>query len=184
MYVRVKDKPNGMRAVQLVASYRRGGGVGQKIIRHIGQGKTDSEIEELKKLGEFIRLQTLHEKQPVLPLYAPEDIYKKIKEPAAAEQDTVSMTHLRSRQFVVDGVSDVLGALYDELGWNRLIRGTRKDLTWNRILRSIVLARIANPSSKKGCQHLLAKDMGIKLRLDSIYRMMDHVNAQKDRIHP
>jgi transposase len=180
MFIRVKTKSNGMRSVQLVSNYRRGDKVKQQIIRHIGQGKTDAEIDALKAIGEFIRIQTLQERQPVLPLYAPEDVYQKSK--ALPDSSNVSLGALRSRQHLVDGISDVFGALYDELGWNRLLKGTKKDQTWNRILRAMVLARIANPSSKKKSQHWLARDMGIKIPLDRVYRMMDHVAAQKSTL--
>jgi len=51
MFIRAKKKPNGKTAVQIVESHRVGYKVSQKIVRHIGQGQTEREVEELKKLG-------------------------------------------------------------------------------------------------------------------------------------
>ena len=54
MYVRTKKRANGKTAVQGVEAVRRGNQVSQKIIRHIGQGISDSEIETLKLPGKSI----------------------------------------------------------------------------------------------------------------------------------
>lgn len=170
-----------MRAVQLVSSYRRNEKVKQKIFRHVGQGKSDEEIEQLKKLAEFIRIQSLNEKQPVLPLFSPEDVFKKIQGPSQ-EQDLVDMSKLRSLQIITDGITDIFGTLYTELGWLKLLHNTRKDKVWNQILRSLVLARIANPSSKRKTQCFLSRDLGVKIALDQIYRLMDQLAEQKERI--
>ena len=54
MYVRVKTTPNSPRqSVQIVASYRVGDKVRQRIVKHIGIAKDDKELEELKSLAYF-----------------------------------------------------------------------------------------------------------------------------------
>jgi hypothetical protein len=44
--------------------------------------------------------------------------------------------------------------------------GTHKDEQWNNILASCVLARIANPVSKRRSASLLEEDYGIKITLE------------------
>ena len=60
MFVREKKKPNGKRSIQIVESYRRGDQVSQKIIRHVGQGASDNEVEALKKLAHCIIVSLYH----------------------------------------------------------------------------------------------------------------------------
>lgn len=49
MFIRIKEKSNGKKSVQLVESYRRGDKVSQKIIRHVGQAVTEKEIEAVSR---------------------------------------------------------------------------------------------------------------------------------------
>jgi len=65
---------------------------------------------------------------------------------------------------------------------DKLILGTHKDEQWNDILESCVLARIANPVSKRRSASLLEEDYGIKIPLEKIYRMMDHVADRESDI--
>ena len=48
----------------------------------------------------------------------------------------------------------------------------------SKVLKDIVLARIARPSSKKASAEILEKDFGISHSLDTIYRMMNFVDQQ------
>ena len=48
MFVRVKTKSNGKKAIQIVESYRRADKVSQRIVRHLGQAVTDREVEQMK----------------------------------------------------------------------------------------------------------------------------------------
>ncbi len=45
---------------------------------------------------------------------------------------------------------DVLGAVYDRLGYSSMIQGGYKGDQWNEILRALVLARVFDPRSKRG----------------------------------
>jgi hypothetical protein len=50
------------------------------------------------------------------------------------------------------------------------------------VLRDVVLARIANPSSKLATQQILAADFGREIDLDRIYRMMDALQENKEAV--
>ncbi|MBI4727308.1 hypothetical protein HY768_08840, partial [candidate division TA06 bacterium] len=145
MFVRVKEKANGKKAIQIVETYRRGDKVHQKIVRHIGQAVTDTEIEALKQLAQAILVEVENRRQPVLPLVAPEDIYGR-KKPRPEVSDIVAVKNLREEQRIIEGIGDVFGKLYDDLGFGNILGSRRADERWNGILKSCVLARLANPA--------------------------------------
>jgi transposase len=121
------------------------------------------------------------EKQPCLPFLDPLKVLK--ENPQKKESsDTVKIKNIREEQRIIDGIGDVFGKLYKDLKLDKLIGGTHKDEQWNNILESCVLARIANPVSKRRSASLLEEDYGIKIPLEKIYRMMDHVADRESDI--
>ena len=181
MFVRVKPKPNGKFSVQIVESYRRADKVGQNIIRHVGQAVTERELQELKQLAQSIIDEMENEKESRLPFFDPQRVLgKSNRKPPSS--DTVKIKNLREEQRIVTGIGDVFGKLYKDLKLDTLLGGTKKDTQWNSILESCVLARIANPVSKRRTASLLEEDYGIKVPLEKIYRMMDIVSDRESDI--
>lgn len=185
MFVRLKKKSNGKTAVQIVESVRRGDKVSQKIIRHLGQGENEKEINELKKLAESICCEMKDHRQPTLPLFKPEQFYgpagkKRLRR--SIENEKVYIKDIREHQRIIEGPGEVFGALYNELGFNTLISGTKKDSQWNDILATCLIARLTNPQSKRRSAALLEEDFGILLPLEKIYRMMDVVAKNEESI--
>jgi transposase len=178
MFVRVKPKPNGKFSVQIVESYRRADKVGQNIIRHVGQAVTEREVAQMKQLAQSIIDEMEDEKQPRLPFFDPQRVLGKSRREAPSS-DTVKIKNLREEQRIVTGIGDVFGKLYKDLKLDTLLGGTKKDRQWNSILESCVLARIANPVSKRRTASLLEEDYGIKVPLEKIYRMMDIVSERE-----
>ena len=178
MFVRIKPKPNGKKSIQIVESYRRADKVSQKIVRHVGQAATDREVEEMTRLAQSIITEMEEEKQPTLPFLDPIKILKNNRR-RKESTDTVKIGNLREEQRIIDGIGDVFGKLYKDLKLDTLICGTHKDAQWNDILESCVLARIANPVSKRRSASLLEEDYGIKIPLEKIYRVMDHVSDRE-----
>jgi transposase len=181
MFVRVKAKPNGKKSIQIVESYRRADQVSQKIIRHVGQAVTDREVEEMTRLAQSMINEMETEKQPCLPFLDPLKVLKGNRQKKESS-DTVKIKNIREEQRIIDGIGDVFGKLYKNLKLDKLIGGTNKDDQWNDILESCVLARIANPVSKRRSASLLEEDYGIKIPLEKIYRMMDHVADRESDI--
>lgn len=171
MFVRVKPKPNGKKSIQIVESYRRADQVSQKIVRHVGQAVTDREVEEMTRLAQSMINEMETEKQPCLPFLDPLKVLKGNRQKKESS-DTVKIKNLREEQRIIDGIGDVFGKLYKDLKLDQLIGGTHKDEQWNDILESCVLARIANPVSKRRSASLLEEDYGIKIPLEKIYRML------------
>jgi len=181
MFVRVKPKPNGKKSIQIVESYRRADKVSQRIVRHVGQAVTDREVDEMKRLAQSIIDEMKDQRQPSLPLYDPKKASDKSKQKAPSN-DTVKIKNLREEQRIINGIGDVFGKLYKDLKLDSVISGTKKDRQWNSILESCVMARLANPVSKRRTASLLEEDFGIKVPLEKIYKMMDRVSERESDI--
>lgn len=183
MFVRIKQTPNSPRkSVQIVQSVRKGASVSQKIVRHIGIAFDDDELEKLVSLAESIKVKL--EAQQQMFLISPEEIARMNMEAKAngdkiTEEDyKVDIRNLEEEQRVISGIHDVYGKLFHDMGYDRVIRNPARNKASVRIFEDIVLARIANPSSKRTSVHMLEENFGISLNLESVYRMMDKLDDQ------
>ena len=180
MFVRVKTTPNSPRkSVQIVQSFRRGDKVFQKIVRYIGIAMDEDELEKLKLLAESVKIKLESGSQGLL--FSPEELArlkKKGEDKECGEDYKVNLKNLVEEQRVVSGIHDIYGALFDELGYAKVIKNPKRYESVVNIFRNIVLARIANPLSKKASIDLLEEDFGISLNLDKIYRMMDKIDTE------
>ncbi len=186
MFVRVKATPNSpRRSVQICQSKRVGKKVSQTIVRHVGIAMDDKEQEQLVQLAHVIRAKLEVEHSEALPLFSPEQIagqpMRKGPKPGHKGKpiDEVLLRDCVEQARVVEGIHDVFGALFDELGFHKIVEGQNAD-----ILKSVVLARVANPQSKHRTAALLEEDFAIKLPLDRIYRMMDALYDKRDELQP
>ena len=180
MFIRVKSTPNSpRRSVQIVQSLRQGSQVRQKIIRHVGIAMDDQELERLKELAEFIKvgIQT----QTQASLFSQEELARQISEARQQAQThpmKVDLRALRETQRAVSGIHEVYGKIYRELGLHRLLRVSRYRAS-SEALFQCVMARIANPKSKRASVRLLEEDFGVRLPLEKVYRMMDQLDASR-----
>ncbi len=180
MFVRVKQSPGSPRqAVQLVESIRHGHTVRQKIIRHIGIARDDDELVRLKDLGEYIKAKLEAETQP--QLFPPEQVAEQVIECRRrrdGEPLPVDLKQLRETARIITGVHDVYGALFHQLGLSQLLSARRYRVS-HQVLYHCVMARLANPQSKRASVQALAENFGVRLPLQKVYRMMDRLD---DRI--
>lgn len=181
MFIRIKDRPNGKKSIQIVESYRRADKVSQKIIRHIGQATNNQEEEELKRLAESILVEIENQRQPALPLFSPEDFYAKPKLKQETG-DSVKIKDLREEQRVIEGIGEIFGKLYDDMGLHDTLGKAQAEKVWNEILKACVIARLANPVSKSRTASMLEEDYGIKIGLEKIYRMMDRLVLKEEEL--
>jgi len=177
MFIRVKTTPNSpRRSVQLVESVRDGDKVRQKIVRHIGIAMDDDELVRLKDLAEVVKAKI--ESQHQANLFEPEEVAQQaiVAKAARAEAKAlnVDLKNLREEQRVVNGIHEVYGALYQQLSFDSLLPANTYRASTD-ILFQCVMARIANPDSKRGTVRLLEQDFGISLSLEKVYRMMDQL---------
>jgi len=178
MFVRVKSTPNSPRkSVQIVESYRKGSKVSQKIVRYVGIAMDDNELEQLKLLAESIKIKLEADNQVLL--FSPEELAQKNKKVEETKEDyKVNLKDLVEEQRVVSGIHDVYGKLFDDLGCASVIANPARNRSAVTIFRDIVLARIANPKSKRTTVDLLEENFGVSLNLDKVYRMMDRLDDQ------
>jgi hypothetical protein len=188
MYVRIKTTPNSPRkSVQIVESVRKGDKVSQKIVRYVGIAMNDDELVQLRQLAESIKIKIEAEIHNREMLFSPEAMAKlavesqeneKKRREITDEDYKVNLKNLKEEDRVVSGIHDVYGKLFDELGYGQVLENPSRNEGSIKLFRDIVLARIANPKSKRGSVAMLEEDFGISLNLDGVYRMMDKLNDE------
>ena len=181
MFVRIKDTPNSPRkSVQIVQSVRKGKNVSQKIVRHVGIAMDDYELEKLKLLAESIKIKLEAEHQQLL--FSPEEMVslqnkaEKTKHNFTDEDYQVDIRNLKEEKRIINGIQDVYGSLFVELGFNKVIKNPVRNKSSVEILKEVVLARIANPLSKLATVNYLEEDFGVTINLDRIYQTMDKLD--------
>jgi len=195
MFVRVKTTPKSPRkSVQIVESKRVDGKVRQRIVKHIGVALNDEELEELKALANSIKTKLELDEQ--LPLYTPEEIEKLDKQSKKSKDNSnkkieqqdnsinrdeynVNLLDVIEEDRIIKGIHDIYGKLYDELGFNRILHNPARQVASNRVLKEIVLARVANPDSKRASVINLEENFGVKLDLKAVYKMMDKIGDRE-----
>jgi transposase len=190
MFIRIKSTAKSQRKkVQICESVRRGDTVRQVIVRHVGIANDADHLEELKKLAEVIKRQIQEERDgPFLFLKddfeSPEpdnDTFvapTKGKQASSSEEQglNVDLNDLTEEKRVVEGFHDIFGTLFQQHGFHQILTPKK-----SQVLKELVLARIAQPSSKHASQEMLAADFGIDIHLDRIYRMMDSLIEKKEQ---
>lgn len=183
MFIRTKSTPNSPRkSVQIVASVRDGDKIRQKIIRHVGIAMNEAELEKLKEVAQFIKTQLEEAHQPSVfgaeeatqqALQALQGASGTDKKPASM---TVDLQQLRETQRTVMGIHEVYGEVYQQLGFDRVWGKSQRRASRREMLKQVTLARVAQPGSKRDSVRLLERDFGVRLNLDSVYRMMDDLD--------
>ena len=181
MFVRVKTSPNSpRRSVQLVEGTRVDGKVRQRIVRHLGVADTEDELLRLKELGEFLKQQMTEQRAPV---DAPEQLAEQVLQAAARSAEAPGrprpfpLQALREQHRLTTGIHEVYGQVYRELGLDRLL--SPRHHASAPVLFHIVMARIACPDSKRDAVRRLARDFGVTLPLEKVYRMMDRLDPKR-----
>ena len=185
MFIRIKTSPNSpKKAVQIVQSVRNGKKVSQKIVRHIGCAFDDVELKKMRELAEYIKVKIETEVQPTL--HQPEELaqmaIKRRKDKELAKDNkpiNINLKQLREEQRVICGVHEIYGKIYKELGFDYSLGHPQRKVAANKNLFNMVMARIANPASKRASVLNLERDFGITLSLDGIYKMMDQITEQQ-----
>ena len=180
MFVRVKTTPNSPRkAVQLVEGVRIEGKVRQRIVRHVGVATDEAELLRLKELGEYLKARIAEDRQP--GLFPPEQVAEQVIEAgrvSARAPDPsplrVDLKALREERRIVTGIHEAYGVVYRELGFDRLLSSRHRASA--PALHHTVMARIANPDSKRVTVRRLGRDFGVSLALEKVYRMMDRLD--------
>ena len=150
MFVRIKTTPNSPRkSVQIVESVRDGTKIKQRIVRYVGIAMDDQELKRMVELAEHIKSKIEHDHVPTL--FGPEEmaeqaIKTKNLQKLNDENLNVNLKNLEEEQRSVVGIHEIYGKIYDTLVFGNVLRKSSS----SEILKHIVMARIANPSTAKG----------------------------------
>ena len=183
MYVRVTVTPNSPRqSVKVVESIRVGLKVKQVMVHHVGIGATPEAIEKLKQLGRCFIVEEQQRREDALgdgtldrPVNRSSGV-KRGRKPrrscaTVSKEDTLSLLDLVEEQRVIEGLHEVAGHVYEQMGYHRLLKSTKD----NALLKDIVLMRLAEPTSKLKSQQILDQRFAKWHDLDAIYRLMDKI---------
>lgn len=174
MFIREK-KSKDKSLIQIVENRRVGKTTKQRVLRHVGTGRTPEEIINLKQIAAVIKSQleqvAIEQTKASLPRFA-----TKVGDIMPDYTDTVAIAHLQERARHILGIQDVYGYLYDRLGFTNLFTRPNQREASAKILRDIVLARIAHPTSKRASADWLSKAFGHAINVDHIYQMMDKID--------
>lgn len=181
MFVSAKKKDDSRWQIQIVESIRIGDQVRQKRVRNIGTAYSEKEREEFIRIGNAAIIKIKNDRNPVLPIFDPADIHAPRTKKKEVDDDA-RVKNLKHVQTYNDGIRDIFGKVYDELGLENVIDGSRKDEQWNSILKENVAARIADPKSKRASAQMLKRDHAVEIPLEKTYRMMDHLEEREEQI--
>jgi transposase len=186
MFIRIKptNKNSPHKNVQICKSFRVGNKVRQKIIRHVGVARDESHLKELKSVATYLIQQLKEEHEGPTLFDLPTSLSEK---PIEDTLDTalitsgpklpVDLADLKEEKRCVEGFHDIFGKLFKELGFHQFLSKRP-----TKTLLDIIIARIANPASKRCSQEFLEAEFDHKIALDSIYNMMDLLFPHADAI--
>ena len=132
----------------------------------------------LRQLAEHIKSRMLHKRRP--GLLPPEQVAETAIE-AGRRRGTggplpvEDLSRLREEHRVISGIHEVYGRIYRDLGLDLVLPAGRQRMS-NRVLYHTVMARIANPDSKRASVRRLERDFGVHVPLEKVCRMMDRLD--------
>lgn len=183
MFVRRKTSKNSPKiAIQLVENIRDGKKVKQKIIRHFGTALNEDEAKVLTKLALIYKVQ-LQEQSAQLNLFDTStfDTINKLVESSQAKQPErldVNLKNIVEEKRINTGVHQVFGKIFDKVGFNDVLEKPTRKKSSVKLLKNVVIGRIAEPASKRSTVRMLSEEYGVNTQLTSIYRMMDFIDDQ------
>ena len=184
MFIRTRVRENGKTQIQIVESIRQGSKVTQKIIRNVGLAGTEREIEQFTAIAEAAIVEIKNRQKPVLAFQDPFEVHAPRKKGEKKEscEDQVKVKNIRHEKSFNDGYRKLFGEIYDKIGLTSILDVKYKAEHWNSMLRDICISRIAEPDSKRKTYRNLKEQNEVIYTLDSIYRLMDHISKNEQRI--
>ena len=181
MFVRRKTSKNSPKiAIQLVESIRDGKKVKQKIIRHFGTALNEEEAKVLTRLALNYKDQLLRQSHQI-KLFEKADseaIERLVESSKAVQPDRldVNLKNIVEEKRIITGIHQVFGKIFDNVGFNDVLKNPSRKKSSVKLLKNVVLGRIAQPLSKRSTARMLSEEYGINTHLTAIYRMMDYID--------
>ncbi len=166
--------------MQIVKSVRNDNKVRQEVLRHVGTATSEEKLRQLKQLGRLIIEEIRQSESTPSHLFSPKQFTTLIEQNRHARNrpvpPSVRLANCREESRICVGVREVMGEMYRLLGWQRLL-GARR-MSANRIIEELVLARIAQPLSKRATVAELERFGDVSLNLDQVYKSMDYLTSE------
>ena len=181
MFVRRKTSKNSPKiAIQLVESVRDGKKVKQKIIRHFGTALNEEEAKVLTRLALNYKDQLLRQSHQ-LKLFEKADseaieILVESSKSVQPDRLDVNLKNIVEEKRITTGIHQVFGKIFDNVGFNDVLKNPSRKKSSVKLLKNVVLGRIAQPLSKRSTARMLSEEYGINTHLTAIYRMMDYID--------
>ncbi len=182
MFIRKKKMPNNTIKIQLAKGIREGDKVRQKIVRHVGTAHNDNELAQFMGVAQAIitdlKDQSRGCQNTLFDLKEYDELsMKSHKAKENPVPDHVKLGKCREEGRAHVGVRDIFGELYRSLGWSHV--GGPGRTGGNRMIKELVMARIAQPLSKRATVKSLFDQSAVSLNLDSVYRSMNYLDEEK-----
>jgi len=149
MFLRKLKNRSGSVSIQIISKSRGK----YKVVKTIGSGKTEQEIQKLYYLG----------KQELERLTLQSKLFE-------SETDTIVNTVfsvLSNASIKVVGPELIFGKIYDAIGYNKIEE---------ELFRYLVVSRLAFPGSKLKTVDYLYRYQGVSINIDTVYRFLDKLN--------
>ena len=180
MFVRKTKKPNDRVSIRIVENYRVKEKVKQRTITGVGTAHKDDvkRIEHLIRVANEMVVKLKNDLKPALP-----GLEKIVHYPYKREKtDMVAIKHLVEEKRVTNGVDEIFTEVFQQMDLlDTIDTGYKKDEA-NELFQKCVIERVENPVSKRQSVKNLKLKKDIDVDLDKVYRMMDKVFVNKDRI--
>jgi len=141
----------------------------------VGSAKTETELEELCRLAKILKA----EMENKIIAKKSKNLYPTFASALgrlSAAKDLVNISRLEEVGRYILGIHDIYGYIYSHLGFDNLFTKPRQRQEAAKLLREIVLARIALPQSKRSTVEWLETQTGFSIQLDHVYQMMDKID--------
>lgn len=182
MFVKQIKKPHGKTSVLIVKSIRKNGKPTHKTIRSLGTATNENELEIILKSATAFIAAIKENQNRLLPIFDPMEFYEVKPRKEIPSDFKVNPVTLQEDHRLVCGSQEVFSQTYKQMSFHNLLHTDYKQEEWNEVLKQCVLSRIMDPVSKLKTTEKLVDYFNIDISVSRLYRMMDKVFENKERI--
>lgn len=175
MFVRTKVRKNGY-SIGIYKSERFGKKVLQKLIQNVGFAKSKDELEAIQEIANEKLKKVILGGQLEFPFIISDNKIEHTCSESSDAEITVNPKNLVHKGVYNTGFFDIIGKVFNDLGFNTL---PVKNID---LLEKVISLRIAEPVSKQRTLKLLDEEYNAKFKLHSIYRLMDDLVKNEERV--
>ena len=100
------------------------------------------------------------------------DTIEKLVESSQAKQPErldVNLRNIVEEKRITTGVHQVFGKIFDKVGFNDVLENPSRKKSSVKLLKNIIIGRIAEPASKRSTARMLSEEYGVNTQLTAIY---------------